>query len=463
MDKPNILFILSDQHRHDCVGFDGGCPVLTPNLDRLASEGIWFSHAFTSIPSCCPARQSLLSGKRNELFGALWNYDVTLNIPALEPDEFVWPRVLKSLGYDNAYIGKWHVHPQYDPTAFGFDNYISEHAYYKYRSEKYPDAQLLSEWSDYEDTVLLEDTKAHWLADQAVSIIEGFAEKQNPWHIRLDFSDPHLPCHPIEHFSKLYDADKIPCWASFDEDFIDKPYIQKQQLYNWNVENYTWTDWAPVVARYFGMISQLDHAIGKVIQAIDKLGLADNTIIIYSADHGDMCGAHRMVDKHYVLYDDIVRVPLIIKWPAALPAGVTCDQLVCNTLDIPPTLLDILDQPVPDFFQGKSFLPLMRGKPAADWRDHIVSTFNGNQFGLYTSRMIRDKKWKYIWNTTDTDELYNLESDPAELTNLIHDKQCKSVLSEKRKALYFELVRNEDGLFRHRCWLENSLLNGRKV
>ena len=125
MKKPNIVLLITDQHRYDCVGFSAQYPVQTPNIDRLAAESVWFDQAYSTIPTCCPARQSLLSGKRPERFGAHWNYDITLKIPDLPVNEFSFARALKAQGYRTAYIGKWHVSQQYSPLDYGFDTYYS--------------------------------------------------------------------------------------------------------------------------------------------------------------------------------------------------------------------------------------------------------------------------------------------------------------------------------------------------
>src|SRR5690606_23375555 len=124
MNKSNVLLIVSDQLRYDCIGYSNRYPVNTPNIDRLAREGTWFSNAYTHIPLCCPARQSFLNGRRPETFGSLWNYDLGPKIPPMEPTEYAWPRELQRVGYATGYLGKWHVHPTCDPTHYGYDEYI---------------------------------------------------------------------------------------------------------------------------------------------------------------------------------------------------------------------------------------------------------------------------------------------------------------------------------------------------
>lgn len=461
-ENPNILLIMVDQQRYDCIGYSNQYPVNTPNIDQLASEGTWFSNAFTHIPLCSPARESFLNGKRPETFGGLWNYDLGLKIPSLEPSEYAWPRELQCRNYSMGYAGKWHVNPNHGPTEYGYEKYISDEEYEIFKKKNYSKVSYEQPFLGEKDPIPVKHSHTHWLADRTSQMIHEFANREQPWHIRFDLTEPHLPCRPAGYFADMYSFKDIPMWGSFHESFENKPYIQQQQLYNWGMEDYTWEDWAPIVSRYYGIISQVDDAIGKVLKTLDQLRIAENTIVIYTTDHGDMCGGHRMIDKHYVLYDDVVKVPLVIRWPNQIKSGQKCEAFIYNLLDLPPTILDILNVKRPDFFQGRSFFPLLKGGSVSDWRNEVVSTYNGQQFGLYTQRMIRDKNWKYIWNPTDVDELYNLQADPNELVNLIQDKSLVEKIYEFRKKLYHALYKDGDGLVNNK-WMKNQLLRNRKI
>lgn len=459
--KPNILFILSDQHRYDCTGYSRDYPVKTPNLDRLAAEGAAFTNAFTPIPLCCPARQSLLHGRRPESFESFWNADLVPN-RELEPEAYTWPRELRQNGYRTGYVGKWHVHRDYSPTAYGFDDYVGEKEYRAFRSARYPGVKFTNGFFGEIDPVELPDTRTHWLADQALRLIESYAAAGRPWHLRLDFPEPHLPCQPHASFLARYESEEIPEWRSFSEPFRNKPYIQKQQLLNWGLEHYGWSDWEPIVRRYYAIIAQMDDAIGLVLDGLERLGLDGDTIVVYTADHGDMCGGHRMIDKHYILYDDVVKVPLIVKYPGRVPAGRIVDRFVYNLLDLPPTLLECAGLEPQPFFHGRSLLPLLWGGSPDGWRTEVVSTYNGQQFGLYNQRMIRGERWKYVWNMTDIDELYDLHTDPDELHNVIDDARNGALLAELRMKLYEELKLHQDPFLKF-DWMKRQLTEGRKV
>lgn len=463
---PNILLITADQLRQDCVGYSNAYPVRTPNLDSLAAEGTAFVQAYSHIPVCCPARQSLLRGKRAETFGALWNYSGALPVGALKPDEFTWSNSLRDNGYETVFMGKWGVHPEYGPHKYGYSHAILEKEYIDFARSRYPAVTYTNGYFGEPDPIPLEDSSTHWFASRAVEQIERLQATDRPWHLALHFSEPHLPCRPAGRFASMYDPAEVPEWAGFHETFAGKPYIQKQQLLNWGIEKFEWSDWAPIVARYYGVISQLDDAIGQVLRGLDASGGAADTIVVFTADHGDMCGSHRMMDKHYILYDDVVHVPLVIRYPpSAQDEGKggrsRCDKFVYNFLDLAPTFLEAagLTEDDPGDLHGRSLLGLVRGQAPDDWRDSVVASYNGQQFGLYTQRMIRTDRWKYVWNTTDVDELYDLIADPAELVNRIEDDAVSDTIRVLRGKLYDRLLEDGDALVANE-WTRRQLLGG---
>ena len=458
--RPNILLIHSDQHRYDCLGFSKHPLVKTPNMDRLAREGMWFDNAFTPIPTCCPARQCLLSGKWPEHHGGLWNYEAFLPVRLF--DEPTWSEAIQDSGYQTGYVGKWHVHPEKTPLDFGFDDYVSDEEYHKWRAaQKLPPVKQLSPdfWFGGMDPAPLEKTHTHWLAEQAIQLIRRYQKRGEPWHIRLDHAEPHLPCYPTQAFLDLYKQEDIQPWGNFPDSFQNKPYLQKQQLVNWGLENYTWRDWAPYVHRYLAMISQIDDAIGLVLNALKELGLEKDTVVVYTADHGDACGGHGMIDKHYVMYEDVVHVPLIVRWPGVVKPGSRSESFVINELDLASTMPEVAG--VEFAGEGRSLLPLLRGTTPGDWRKYAFSTYNGQQFGLVTQRMIRDERWKYVWNLTDVDELYDLREDPWELENRVGKSKYGAELARLRQDLAKELKRRGDPAFS--VWVEKQLLEGRKI
>jgi arylsulfatase A-like enzyme len=459
-DRPNILMVVVDQLRFDCVGRAGQYPVRTPHIDLLADQGTWFSSAYTPIPLCCPARQALLTGRRPESLGTLWNYDLGPSVPALLPDTPTWTAQLAQAGYTSTYLGKWHVSPIHDPTHFGFAHYVSEQDHAAFIQTRYPSVAYHNGYFGEDDPIPLEDARTHWFARRAVQAMRHGSRSGSPWFVRMDLSEPHLPCRPAKPFSEMFSPDDVPVWHSFGDDFANKPYIQRQQLVNWRIEDFTWEDWAPIVARYYAIIAQVDDALGILMRALPDVDPSDNTVVVFTTDHGDMCGGHRMMDKHFVLYEDVVHVPLIVRVPGRAPRS--SDDFVYNMLDLPPTLLDYVGLDIPGDMQGRSLRPLIEEGAGTDWREDVVATYNGQQFGLYSQRMLRTRDWKYIWNATDVDELYDLRADPHELRNLAGDAGQAERLARLRRTLHDRLVAQGDTLVTNQ-WLTDQLVNSRKL
>jgi len=473
MGQPNILLIEADQHRYDCTPMAGHPLLRMPALERLAREGISFSHAFTPCPTCVPARQSLLCGQWPQTHGGLWNYGIGL--PTRFFEEPTWTEALAVSGYALGYVGKWEIHPTRGPTEYGFRQWINAKDYAAWREGRglgalQPDSERMeilrdkpvTRWFGGVDPAPVQQSRTHWYAERAIEMIRRYSEQGVPWHVRLDFEEPHLPCYPAGPYAQMYAPDDIPPWGSFAETFAGKPYIQRQQLVSWGIEDLTWREWSVYLSRYLGMLSQIDDAVGRVLAALDTMGLAENTLVIYTTDHGDNCGGHRLIDKHYVMYEDVVRVPLVLRWPGNQAQGLARDEFVSHALDLASTACEAAGLPIPNHYQGRSLLPLCRGEQAADWRQDIVSTYNGAQFGLYMQRMLRDRRHKYVWNLTDVDELYDLENDPWELHNVVGHPAYAETLRGMRLRLLEHLAAQGDGAVRT-DWTRKQLSEGRKL
>lgn len=440
--KPNILFINVDQLRFDCLGIINNHIVKTPNIDKIRRNGISFTQAYTPLPSCCPARQSLLTGVMPEHHGGLWNYGGggSLPIDGLRREENIWVRELSNAGYSTAYLGKWHVNPDFGPTDYGFESYDdvpNDPFHTPFKLQKH---SIDNPWPEfpvgYSETLAVEDCHTHTLVKKCIQKIKQLETRGEPWHIRLDYFEPHLPCIPAEPFASMYPPETIPPWENFDEDFNGKPYIQRQQVKNWCLENWSWKEWSVYMSGYYGIISQLDDAIGKLINFLESENLLEETLIIFTTDHGDAAGSHRQMDKHYVMYEEVTHVPLFIQWKGVIKPGSSCDDFISHFLDLPVTILDLLSIPVPGNYQGRTLLPMLKGEQNPYPREFAFSTYNGQQFGLFCQRMIRDKKYKYIWNATDVDEMYDLKSDPHELNNLVAQDSYFELCRKYRTKVY---------------------------
>jgi len=368
-------------------------------------------------------------------------------------------RLLADAGYRLGYIGKWHVHPEKDPRDYGFHDYVPEGQYWTWRKEAgLPPRPREQGWLGEPDPhIRPEESKLAWGADHLIRLMGEYADGDAPFLLRWDPTEPHLANVVPEPFHSMYPPKDIPPWPSFPDELEGKPYIQAQQRRTWKLDGWSWDDWAPVVSRYLGEVGLLDAQVGRIIDALDGEGLSEQTLVIYTTDHGDMCGGHGMIDKHFIMYDDVMRVPLILSWPGRLPAGQECDSFVVSALDLASTFLDVAGVAIPETFQGQSLLPLLKGE-AASTRPDIFGMYHGNQFGLFSQRMVRNREWKYVWNATAEDELYHLNSDPGELRNLALSLEHAGVLRLMRERLVTWMEQVDDRLLN--SWTRPQILEG---
>jgi arylsulfatase A-like enzyme len=419
-ERPNILLVQSDQHRYDCVGANGHPLLETPAMDRLASEGVSVPNAYTTIPLCVPARNSLLSGQWPTSHQCIANFDTEAPRP-MRQDAPLFSEQLRDAGYRTGYVGRWHVDAERSPREYGFDDYVPEEEYADWRERQgIPDRPRENGWFGEPDPHIDPgESRVAWAADRAIELLGEYAQREDPFFLRWDTSEPHLPNVVPEPYASRYDPDDIEPWDSFDDDLADKPYVQRQQLRTWEVADWEWADWAPTVGRYLGEISLLDAQLGRLLEGLDEYGLAENTLVVYTADHGDMCGGHGMMDKHYVMYEDVTHVPLLVRWPAEMAADPNTDGFVSHSVDLAATFCDAAGAQRPPSFQGDSLVPMLRGESGG--REDVFVQYHGNQLGLFTQRMVRDDRYKYVWNATARDEFYDLETDPTECDNRARD------------------------------------------
>jgi arylsulfatase A-like enzyme len=451
----NILLIQSDQHRYDCVGANGHPFLRTPNLDRLAREGVRFTHAFTPVPLCTPARNCLLYGCWPHQHLAICNYDTEAPRGA-RPELLSYSELLKDAGYSLGYIGKWHTNAFRPPSSFGFDHSIDESEYFRWReAQGLPPRPAKNGWFGETDPFITgSQSRLAWGADRVIEALGRAAGERRPFFLRWDPSEPHLPNRVPRPYDTMYPRGQIPPWPGFADPLERKPFIQRKQQRTWDVEGWTWERWSPIVQRYLGEITLMDKQIGRILAALEVNGLARDTVVIYTSDHGDMCGSHGMMDKHYIMYDDVVRVPLIARFPSSAAAGRTCGAFVSSGLDLARTFLDLGGVKSPGSYVGRSLVPALRGGDGPD-RAFIVSTYFGNQLGLFTQRMVRERRWKYVWNATAEDELYDLQDDPGEIRNLATEPAAAPHLTRLRREMLGWMRAEKDPILN--SWTERQL------
>ncbi|NBB78042.1 MAG: sulfatase-like hydrolase/transferase [Verrucomicrobia bacterium] len=455
---PNILLIHSDQHRYDCVGAHGlRADVATPNLDRLAAGGTRFDHAFSTIPICTPARASLLTGALPTTHGSFCIPSSELN-RAARPELPRLTDLLAEKGYRNAWTGKFHGETEHPPgPGTGVEEYASLwNGYHDFRKAQglKPVPKPNGLFGNVDVSEATTETNAlGWQADQIVRQIRE--RKDGPFFVRWDPPEPHLPCNPSPEFAECFAGADIPPWTSFPDTMEGKPAAQKRLRQIWGTGDWPWETWLRTVRLYYAIIAEMDHHIGRVLDELDELGLAEDTLVIYSSDHGDFCGGHGLMDKHYGMYDDIVRVPLILRLPGRVAAGALCPAFSSSSIDIARTILAAAEAEVPDSFVGRDLVALAR-EPGRLGRDYAFAQYFGAEGGAYSCRMLRDRRHKFVYHPVgDRHEFYDLETDPGELHNRIDDPDLAERIRRFKSDLFDTMKAEGDPLANR--WTEIEL------
>lgn len=460
--RPNILFLFSDQHRYDALSCNGAQICRTPAMDSIAESGMRFTHAFTPTALCSPARAALLTGlfpHNNGQLANMGNFNGVFDKQML--DATGYPELLSGAGYSVNYVGKWHLPKQGDADFWHVDQWFSEE---KYAAEKQAlgldtnrakEVQRL-EWGRRAPfcgraKLPAEHMQEAWCADKTIELLQNHAGGEEPFMIFTSFFGPHFPYAVPEPYDTMVDPNQVERWINFDEAFENKPTIQQREMLRWNSSHLTWPDWQRVIAHYWGYCTYIDEQIGRVLSKLEALGLAENTIIIYSADHGDMVGSHRLFNKGMYMYDETYRIPLLVRWPGVTQDGSECNEFV-SLIDLMPTMLEAAGAHIPPGLDGRSLRPLLNGEEAVQWPDDIFAEFHGYESTLFSQRMVRTNSWKYIYNPGAEDELYDVASDPGELRNLADDLGYKHVLRRMKERLVGWLDRTGDTIAEDDDW-----------
>ncbi len=467
--KPNILLITTDQHRCDSLGIYGNKICQTPNLDKLANEGMLFDHAFTVTAVCTPARASLLTGLLPHNHKLLANFERNVGY-ATELDRSLIPfsHYLNEAGYRCANIGKWHAGIKRGPGEYGFEgshypgwcpalnhpdyfNYLQENKLppFKFRDVMrgtFPNGQPGNIIGGvYEGPV--EGTYACFLAERAIEKMKSFLNNPaQPFFLALHFFAPHLPYFLPESHINLYNPQDIPLPKSMNETFENKPIVQRHYAAHWCFDCFSKEDWQKIISMYWADVTLVDEQIGRVLRFLDDNGLTEHTAVFFTADHGAFVGSHKLSDKGPAMYDDIYRIPFITRFPGLVQPQFICSEFVSPLIDLTATFLDLCDIPVPSHFDGRSIIPLLKGDIPTDWRKEIYAEFHGHHFP-FPQRMIRSKTHKLIINPADIDELYDLVNDPDEMVNQIDNDAYKRVKLSLTEKLYHHLQKTGDNFY----------------
>ena len=434
---PNLILFLTDQLRRDALGCYGNTICQTPHLDRLAREGVRFDQAYTTSPVCSPARASLLTGLYPHNHGVMINTHIAPAwSPGLSPEVLTFSRILNDAGYALDYVGKWHVNQEVDPKAFGFVRYETT----RWRREVVPGTELAIEFpggrqlAGATSALPREEHRTWTLTDLGIEMLRQRASKGQPFFLRIDVDAPHFANVVPEPYASMYDPAAIPPWPNFQESFQGKPAGHLRKHREWHLEEKDWPWWRQVVAKYYGDVTLIDECVGRVWETIRQCGVEDNTIFIFSTDHGDALGSHKHFEKAGTMYDEVFRIPLLMKMPMARSEVREVPEFV-RLLDLMPTLVELAGVELPQPVDGRSLVPLLSGERPTGWPDSVYSQHHGEVWGYQSQRMVRTKRHKYVYNPHDLDELYDLDKDPGELQNLVAEPGYRDVLREMKARL----------------------------
>jgi N-acetylglucosamine-6-sulfatase len=433
--KPrNVIFILSDDHRYDFMGFLGKPKFLeTPNMDRMAREGAYIRHAFVTTSLCSPSRASILTGQFSHRHG------VVDNQTPIRKDVVFFPQYLQDIGYETAFMGKWHMGHGDDQPRPGFDKWISFRGQGVYLN---PTLNIDGK------TVKVKGHMTDLLTDYAVEWLEK--DRNKPFFLYLSHKAVHAMFEPCERHRGRYKNAKIEYPASMadtPENYAGKPAWVKEQRNSWHGVDYMYhgaMDFDTFYRQYCETLLGVDDSIGRVFKCLEDKGLADSTLVVYMGDNGFCLGEHGLIDKRQ-MYEASMRVPMLAKCPDLIKPGTVIEQLVQN-IDIAPTVLDAAGARAPDNMDGQSFLPLFSDR-SAPWRDAVFYEYywEANFPQTPTTYGVRTDRYKFIHyqGIWDTDELYDLQNDPDEMHNLFDKPEHKKRIAQLRARMYAWLERTD--------------------
>ena len=471
---PNVIVIMADDHAEKAISAYGSTLIRTPNIDRLADEGIRFSSSFVTNSICAPSRAVLLTGKYSHRNGLRDNRDV------FDGSQMTFPKLLQQAGYETALVGKWHL--KTEPT--GFDHWrvlIGQGHYYR--------PVFLENGVEVEHAGYVTDL----ITDFALEFLEN-RDKEKPFCLLYHHMAPHRNWMPSPQHLDLFAEDELPLPPTFGDDYKGRLAAQEadmrikdmylsldMKLHEQSYERETGTGgnpefdpesaWRASYARmteqekaawdaryepinqafadsppegaeltewkyqryikdYLRCVASIDDNLGRLLDRLDEHGLSDNTIVIYTSDQGFYLGEHGWYDKRF-MYEESMRTPLIIRYPDGITAGQVADTLVVN-LDTAPTLLDYAGVPVPPDMQGRSLRPLTLGQTPDDWRHGVYYHYYEYPHGWHSVRPhygVRTDRYKLIhfYGELNVWELYDLQKDPLELTNVYGDDKYSDI------------------------------------
>ncbi|MAI73742.1 MAG: acetylglucosamine-6-sulfatase [Rhodopirellula sp.] len=430
--KPrNVVFVLTDDHRYDAMGFMGHPFLETPHLDSLASNGVHLKNAFVTTSLCSPSRASILTGLYTH------KHRVIDNNRLVPEGTLFFPQYLQQAGYKTGFIGKWHMGGAHDDPRPGFDHWISFRGQGNYLPPG-PKYTLNVNGKRVKQKGYITDE----LTDYAVEWLEEQKDDEKPFFLYLSHKAVHANFTPAKrHQDRYKDADLsfLPRGKEISAS-KDAPRWVRDQRNSWHGIDFSYhsdkgLDY--LYRRYCESVLAVDDSVGRVLQQLKEMGIHDETLVVYMGDNGFMWGEHGLIDKR-VSYEASIRVPMMMQCPDLYEGGKVVENVIGN-IDIGPTILHAAGLGTPAYMDGVSFLDLPN-QPEMDWRDYFLYVYywEKNFPQSPTQFALRGDRFKYItyYGLWDVDELYDLKTDPGETKNLINDPDYKSVAKDLENRLY---------------------------
>ncbi|MGZ9586798.1 sulfatase family protein [Paenibacillus marinisediminis] len=457
--RPNILFIMSDDHASHAISAYGSKVNTTPHLDRIANEGIRFDHCFCTNSICAPSRATILTGVYNHINGVKTLGD------DLDGRQVTFPKLLQESGYQTAIVGKWHLGHGgiYDPTGFDYWNVLPHQG--SYLNPEFIEMGAKRQYEGYV-TDLITDISLGWIAN---------CDPERPFMLMCHHKAPHRHWVPDDKHMHLYENDDIPEPETFNDDYatrsqaavqakmrIDdltdhdtkgKPpeHLTPEQVRKWKYQRY--------MKDYLRCIASIDDNVGRMLDYLDEARLTEDTIVIYTSDQGFFLGDHGWFDKRF-MYEESLRMPLLIRYPSEIKPGSVNKDIVLNT-DFAPTFLDYARLPVHERMQGESVRPLLNGVTPEGWRTSMYYRYWMHldaDHEVYSHYGIRTHDYKLIYyyaealGTTDSRdeslppewELFDLREDPYELNNIYGNPAYEERTAALKKELEQLMIEVED-------------------
>lgn len=468
--KPmNVVFILADDHRYDAMGFMNKIPGLeTPNMDRMAREGVHVKNAFVSTALCSPSRASILTGQYAH------THTIVDNQAPMPEGLLFFPQYLQQVGYQTAFIGKWHMGNQDDQPQPGFDRWVSFRGQGRYYN---PTLNVDGEQLKTSDTTYMTDL----LTDYAVNWLDEI-NKDEPFFMYLSHKANHAEFAPAKRHAGKYadldiqyppsmfltmaDSSTVPVPPGFKGpegpvNTQDIPDWVREQRYSWHGVDYMYHGtivFDDFYRKYLETLLALDESVGRVMDYLEENGLSENTVVIYMGDNGFGFGEHGLIDKRH-MYEESMRVPLLV-WAPGMDFGSHELEEMVQNIDIGPTVMELAGLKTPSQMQGRSFAPLLRGEDIS-WRDQVFYEYYWEYAYPQTPTIfgVRTDRYKYIFNqgVWGINEFYDLQEDPAEVNNLIRSEAHQDTIEGMADAMW--------------TWLEDTegmqiplkRINGKKI